>query len=351
MRSPWDWHPDRAAWSQLVVAAAEEWLPSEGLALDCRPVRDAILSISASAPSVLFHPCSGTFLRAQRRTASADVVSLSWLSSVSGHDLGRLEIGHDLESQYLRPDLRIRAGLHSIVDLSKVWSVPLVEHPLNLDRVGFWAGWLVEQLHSKYEWYRTIGCARAWQPVDEVEVAEYSANVGTIRQLLPSCTAWLGEYVRVVIPLERKNKDSFRSGSSPTMPATVFCDLGQGTSKLLELLVHESAHNCLYLCEAVGPFVTVGSTETFRSPLRRDPRPLRGILLAFHALAYICIAKLEFLIAGGEGVSERDLYELRLMRDDAHSTLIANNHLLTEHGRTFLARCDEVVANFDLLVV
>jgi HEXXH motif-containing protein len=55
----------------------------------------------------------------------------------------------------------------------------------------------------------------------------------------------------------------------------------------LESIVHESAHLHLYMALAQEPLIDPDHDGHYKSPLRPDPRPLRGILLAYHALAYI----------------------------------------------------------------
>ena len=94
--------------------------------------------------------------------------------------------------------------------------------------------------------------------------------------------------MRIAIPLTNHGADRVRSWSSRTHPGAVHLDIDSGGLRVLEALVHESAHCHLYMQEASGPLIEAGDTGLYESPLRSDPRPLRGILLAYHALAYIC---------------------------------------------------------------
>ncbi|MEU9910655.1 HEXXH motif-containing putative peptide modification protein [Streptomyces sp. NPDC051001] len=52
-------------------------------------------------------------------------------------------------------------------------------------------------------------------------------------------------------------------------------------------LLHESSHLRLILLLELDPLVTVAEGATFDSPVRKDPRPLWGMLMAVHAFARI----------------------------------------------------------------
>jgi hypothetical protein len=64
-------------------------------------------------------------------------------------------------------------------------------------------------------------------------------------------------------------------------------------------------------------------------------------MLAYHALAYICLFY-EEAIKTGLAISTGALSELQSQREDAESTLLANRHLLTPAGTEFLERTLEV---------
>jgi HEXXH motif-containing protein len=116
---------------------------------------------------------------------------------------------------------------------------------------------------------------------------------------------------------------------------------------VLEALVHESAHHHLCLAEMESLLVDPKHDGTYPSPLRPEPRPLRGILLAYHALAYICALYVE---ARACGFIPRDAYrseadDLQSKLDAAESTLCSSRQFLTESGDQFFSETMNVAAH------
>jgi HEXXH motif-containing protein len=84
----------------------------------------------------------------------------------------------------------------------------------------------------------------------------------------------------------------------------------------------------------------------FPSPLKAKARPLRGVMLAYHALAYIT-ALYDALERAGVTSDRRgladELARLRAAADAAEATCLKARHLLTAHGRHFLDQTYEGV--------
>jgi HEXXH motif-containing protein len=110
-------------------------------------------------------------------------------------------------------------------------------------------------------------------------------------------------------------------------------------------LVHETAHHLLYVTEAAGPLIDPEEGRLFTSPLRHDPRPLRGILLAYHALAFICAfySDLEQSLIGKEIIDRTDVANLQRLTYEAESTLLSASSSLTSQGAIFFDRTREIV--------
>jgi HEXXH motif-containing protein len=64
---------------------------------------------------------------------------------------------------------------------------------------------------------------------------------------------------------------------------TIYLSLHPRAMTLAEALVHEVSHNKLNALFAVDPVIENGREELYVSPVRPDPRPLHGVLLAVHA--------------------------------------------------------------------
>jgi HEXXH motif-containing protein len=204
-------------------------------------------------------------------------------------------------------------------------------------------------------WCHSIGFAldASWAEagsISDEEEAGFQRNVidflhamNWADSVLPEVGDWLTSVTKVAIPLRWDGEPGsvFRSGSTVEIPGMVALDLFGGEIQILEALVHESAHQHLYVAETEAPLIAPGCEERFRSPLRPEPRPLRGLMLAYHALAYICLFY-EEAARTGLVTPTGALSELQSQRAEAESTLLANRHLLTPAGREFLERTLEV---------
>jgi HEXXH motif-containing protein len=108
--------------------------------------------------------------------------------------------------------------------------------------------------------------------------------------------------------------------------------------QILEALIHESAHRQLFFLEAQGPLVNPHDRGLYPSPLKSDPRPLRAVLAAYHALVYMAAFNVELVQAklqpGGE--IERTLDHLRGQLLAAETTLLRHRRVLTSYGEECL---------------
>jgi HEXXH motif-containing protein len=79
---------------------------------------------------------------------------------------------------------------------------------------------------------------------------------------------------------------------------------------MVQVLAHESGHNLLFGLCADGPLVENDGTARYDSPLRRDPRPMDGIVHATYVCARVHQALARLLAAGvldaGEAGIARD---------------------------------------------
>jgi len=160
---------------------------------------------------------------------------------------------------------------------------------------------------------------------------------------IPDLATWLVAATKVVRPLVPL-PGSTRSTHYPEIMGLVEADLSRGPATTIELVVHETAHLHLRAAQADDPLVDPAHAGTYPSPLRPEPRPLIGILLAYHALAYIAAALETAVAAGllGDHVLEYVGSDVAPKRDDARSVLDGALHAMTDDGRRFLERTHEV---------
>lgn len=86
---------------------------------------------------------------------------------------------------------------------------------------------------------------------------------------------------------------------------TVYLSLHPNLLTMTEALIHEFQHNKLNALLYFDPVIDNPETELHASPVRPDPRPLRGVLLAVHA--FLPVARLyEAMIAADDPLATED---------------------------------------------
>lgn len=137
---------------------------------------------------------------------------------------------------------------------------------------------------------------------------EAEQAIMALRTAMPDCACWVDAVTRVIgaVPADEWN---WASGSSPDRPGFVQIAGPNGPVAVLEGVIHESAHQHFMLAEASAAMVVAGHGGLYPSPLRADPRPLRNVLLATHALHHVVAFYTEALgagLLGGEWTDRRD---------------------------------------------
>lgn len=105
---------------------------------------------------------------------------------------------------------------------------------------------------------------------------------GAIRAALPALADEHRRLLALVVPVGGPMEVSW-SASYREAIGVVYLSLHPDPLKMAEALVHELQHNKLNLAWYTDPLLVDGGEATFVSPVRPDPRPLWGVLLAAHA--------------------------------------------------------------------
>jgi HEXXH motif-containing protein len=168
--------------------------------------------------------------------------------------------------------------------------------------------------------------------------------IGTLRSALrlvadvvPTLYAEMQEHLQLVVPVgyepERHLSASYREYAG-----AVYLTLHPNPLTVAEALIHEFQHNKLNLLTHLDPVLVNGDTSLHASPVRPDPRPLIGILLAAHA--FVAVAELyQLLYAAGAGerplpsrladIVAKNEQALAVLRREAQPTDVGR-HLLLE---------------------
>jgi hypothetical protein len=336
LAGPWQWLPDMDPWFVALQEQARTWQPSVALTLDESAIAQAVCQAAEVREPWLFHPCLGGITHNhQSGRPERDVALVGWLALHTPLE-GELKLGEQIWCWSEDGGFVLNPGTHSLHEVGNAmttgrgpaialdpWctilgyphpdSWPAGEHSLDAQADGVRRGTLVAL-----------------------------RSYALLEAFMPATARWLQSLAKLLIFLDGPDNLS-RSSSTSDLPGVIFAD---ATSEigLLEVLVHEAAHQLLFITEAGGPLIDPADNRRFASPLRPEPRPLRGILLAYHALAYICAlyADLGRSTLGEAAVDRSDMDGLRSKLDEAEATLHDAAESLTDRGVRFVRDTHEV---------
>ena len=271
-------------------------------------------------------------------TAHRDVCLAAWVSANTDRDLGGVDLPRPIVLWSGAGDTEVAPGRHDLAELGALARQP-APVALGLD-----------------VWCRSTGVVSAgsWPALTAAELLDREAELersikGFLHTMFalgvrcPDLLAWITAATRVVRPLVPL-PDVARSSHDRDVPGLVEADISRGPAQIIELVVHETAHLHLRAAQAEAHLVDPDHTGTYPSPLRPEPRPLIGLVLAYHALAYICAALEEAAHAGliDQAIKQRSVDDLAGRRDDARTVIDGASNHLTDTGRAFIARTHDV---------
>ncbi len=118
---------------------------------------------------------------------------------------------------------------------------------------------------------------------------ELAAALAPIERHLPEIRAEMDLIVSQVVPVGF-DPVKHLSASYQEVIGTVYLSLHPSRMTLAEALVHEFSHNKLNALFELDDVLTNAFSPLYTSPVRPDPRPLHGVLLAVHA--FLPVARL-----------------------------------------------------------
>jgi HEXXH motif-containing protein len=169
-------------------------------------------------------------------------------------------------------------------------------------------------------------------------VASLRTALEPIAEHMPDLRHDVALYLQQVVPVGY-DAEKHLSASYRESIGTVYLTLHPHPMTMTEAIVHEVSHNELNALLELDPLLENAFEPLFTSPVRPDPRPLQGILLAVHA--FLPIERLyERMIAAGHPWSkppsfEHRLQDIRAKNREGAGVLLANARP-TETGRALL---------------
>jgi HEXXH motif-containing protein len=152
------------------------------------------------------------------------------------------------------------------------------------------------------------------------------ALVGTV---LPALRAEIELVLQQVVPVGWDEAQHL-SASVREAIGTIWLSLHPNPMTMVEAVIHEVSHNKLAALFELDPVLDNDRSEAFASPVRPDPRPLHGVLLAVHAFLPVAALYAAMIEAGAPG-SEHPAFRQRFEQ------IVAGNHegaaVLRAHAR------------------
>lgn len=104
----------------------------------------------------------------------------------------------------------------------------------------------------------------------------------------PEYERWAARVVRSVVPLVHDGQ-VLRSGSRDVEPGLVTMSATDRAAAVAETLVHEASHQYMHIISWLGPLDDGSDPNLYYSPVKGTERPIRAILVAYHAVANIIL--------------------------------------------------------------
>jgi len=340
---PWSWRVSPDALIAKIAEGYREWVPAPALGIDVDEIRTALAVAAQRRAPWLLHPmvCAIALKHNPGNPIARDFQLVVWLAAHNALSGRWIEAPEPLWIWSPGGSLRIEAGRHDLPQLGQAVMQSPSPGPVTLD---VWCHTLGAPVHGS--WAALPQPLLDQQQNDlERDLISFFRAWSLFGQLLPDCADWVGNATHVIIPLQSCDAEQFRSCSAPDLPGLVELDLFGGDMQILEALVHETSHHYLYRAEAASPLVDAGHNELYRSPLRPEPRPLRGILMAWHALAFIAVLYREAAERGLRAqAASHELAHVLTLLDQAGDVLSAAQGGFTPAGDEFYQRTRAVAA-------
>jgi HEXXH motif-containing protein len=145
---------------------------------------------------------------------------------------------------------------------------------------------------------------------------------------MPELRREIDLYLHQVVPVGY-DEHTHLSASYQEVIGTVYMTLHPQLMTMVEASIHEFQHNKLHAQLELDPLLRNAFSPLYASPVRPDPRPLQGVLLAVHA--FLPVARLYQLMRAADHPGTRGPdFERR------YAQIVAGNHegatVLLEHG-------------------
>jgi hypothetical protein len=331
--NPWAWRPSSSPWFQRLACLATRWKPSPELGFNVETLVHSLLVGGEREERWLLHPCvSPLTLPSDECRLQQDFQLAVWVAAHSSRSPGEVKVPEPLWAWSPDGGTPIQPGVYDLGALGAAVAGHDWPWRIAFDTWGRSVGSPPEQ-----SWAALIPSTRDEKVQLQREVTVFLQASAAAERSVGTLHDWVTSVTKVVVPLRRIGVRYSQSYSCRQLPGVVFLTIHDEV-QVLEALVHETAHHYLFLAEMRNPLVDPSHLSNYPSPLRAEPRPLIGVLLAYHALAYICAFYVDALrhSLASSLRCEQELKSARSKLREAQGTLVSNRRFLTDAGQEFL---------------
>jgi HEXXH motif-containing protein len=119
-------------------------------------------------------------------------------------------------------------------------------------------------------------------------VPALESAIALLHRYAPIYLSWVGRVVRNIVPLHASGS-CMRSASETSQPGVIQMSFRGPSTALAEMLVHEGTHQYMSLLCQLGELDDGSDPTLYYSPIRQTGRPIRRILIAYHAFANVLL--------------------------------------------------------------
>ncbi|MGN4561092.1 aKG-HExxH-type peptide beta-hydroxylase [Bacillus cereus group sp. MYBK5-2] len=341
---PWKWRFCENRWFEQLQPLVENWTPCPELQIDTDFIKASLTDAIQSNQRWIVHPCiSAITLKTDKRKLQRDFQLALWVMTNISRPYGTVSVPEPIWAWFPDGGFMLSPDRYS---WSEIVTNKNLDIPFQNITIDPWSNSLGIRLASPSASEGYIHLPTMNHNRVEKDVMLLLRSLALLNHYMPDCMTWITSVTRAIIVFP-SIPNIHQSWSRKDTPGVIYMTAPQSVLEGLEAIVHESAHRHLFLAETYGPLVQPGDSAIYKSPLRRDPRPLRGILLACHAIAYMYAFYSQAFSLGldEDGTCESRINLLKAQYNDSLAILNEAEHKLTTKGKIFLKYTDEVVQN------
>lgn len=160
-------------------------------------------------------------------------------------------------------------------------------------------------------------------------IAALADALELIARYMPELRGEIDLYLHTLVPVGW-DEHQHLSASYQEVIGTVYMTLHPQRMTMVEAIIHEFQHNKLHALLELDPLLHNAFAPLYSSPVRPDPRPLQGVLLAVHAFQPVARLYQRMRDAGHPGTEQPDFVR-------RYAQIMKGNHegasVLLEHGQ------------------